>query len=1353
MDAGLLFGLASLAAYYPFYKLNKDTAEKVNERGNTGRRLHRTPISGDIINIPGSTSSQLPNNCIGGIINPLNGVCVCEDPNKRIDDAGICECMLGYTKSDNGSSLCVKIPCEGGSISAKKCICDIDGQIPNVEGICQCPNGMSVYNGKCITCLGGSINDFGNCVCDISSQTPNIYGVCVCPTGGEFNDRCVACIGGRIDKKGICECNEPGQIPDSTGKCGCVVGGLFNNKCVSCANGTINAIDGTCECNDGYSFTKYGTCIATTIAGCENGSYDQVTGLCSCPSNMQLVGTKCICNDSGADSNNHCACLPGKEKNASGLCQTIQCSGGTLTDGICQCSGGKVSINGVCVCGTKGTYLFNNKCTLCDGTVLNDKCICDDTIIAGRSIDQQTGECACVASTKPGFTSYVFKDISGNRKCRECDGELLSQVGYSTCTCRNGQVLNSDGICVCDTNYYQFIKNGIKTCVKCDGNINTSGECVCNIYGQSPSLSNGLCECTNSNEYTFTNSSGVSKCVLCSGSIITVNGIRTCACLNGQHANADGICECDPGKYYNTTLQNCVVCTGTLISNKCSCPVGMAIDTTLASGSRTGACVCLDSSNNYDPNADTANGCACKVGYIKRNGKCEPRTYYGGDPNSLSCPSTGTEYDAILDICKCVAPNNYVKADGTCVPCGQGILSSDKKSCICNPGYSFDTTYGCMPSPGTYYYNDSIVPCAGTVTTNSATSQSCTCNIQGQAINSGGVCACPIPNSYVSNGVCTVCNGTLSTVNNVTSCTTIQCLPGATAIGSGSCTCTNTSFIYNTVKGCVCPTDMALINNACVSCTSIYTIINTTKTNLITIYNILNNTQLPVYPILSASDITVLSDALNLITQYTSVTDQCTNLRSLLDGDVSTLSRTNVNIIPILSTCSLKYLHIIITQRNILNTIYNFVYQYIDSPNSLVSTMPYPEGRLKFFNTTIFPLAGLYYPSDATTLSLVECNPLSITLCAGNYKSFQMFKSSPANIVQLTNISTWTNFLRSNLNNYTGDTSPAINTVSNINGQAVNVFTGDSAYVLTDHSSAIHDLLINNFLKVRYPRRKPIFAGTTYTATFPSIKTNITDTYPVDTSVIDTDVFFDPYSITVGTTTTTYNYIEVMGMDELFTHFANINNITAVKGIINKEISQYSVFITKGGNPIKLASNPAWFNNLRNARWNRILKISAYITRKSPFTINPTTYPSGCYVIVTNSNSCNGAISVNNCIINDSVLFESYELYPKNNLKTDTITTGVSNGMKYIKFKFSDNDIDIQSVYVDIDKTLTPYNCKLSILVVNRNNIVLRTINIVSIINNKIFVDLTPHKVESEHYANKKYKFNLNIPLYNNIYE
>ena len=1127
-----------------------------------------------------------------------------------------------------------------------------------------------------IPCIGGYINKEKKCICTNPDQEyDEATKICKCKVGGEYNGKCVSCTNGKVDNKGICNC-EFGQIPNEGGICRCAVGGVFNSKCVSCADGAVNKLTGNCECNDGFLLSKDGECI--NYSSCANGTINS-DGDCVClvPSRMYIDPSgNCACKDPNADTSANCStCKQGYKLNELNTCSKITCVGGSAASGVCTCniSGQQVNDSGVCTC-LVGFYEFTNEagitiCAKCDGIVSGNSCTCSKS---DQHIDNITGVCKCPANT------YLF-----NNRCVACEGT----VSGTACICSNGKTINeTTGLCECGTNKYLNTNVTPNICVECTGGTIRSEKCIC------------------SGGKVANPDTTIGGCVCAKGSPPVID-------LNADF-DINGNCVCGSG--YTTSLAGCtgINCYGgTMDLAGCTCTIS---GTEAAPGINNG-CKCTDS-NKYITNSGECILCG-NGGTVLNNNSCTCVAPYEFNPTlGCVCPQ-GRYYSAPIGQCIQVAQNDIVNTDKSApakpqtVTCSvQGALTS----------YSQDGTCAC--ASGLFVYNNRCVRCDGTVTNGA-----CICSDpRRDPTGMGGNCVCSGVRGFTDGPTGCICNDSTKTVID-NRCVKISCIGGQ--IVEGVCICDDPINALPNENG-VCTCNLGYIKLTgdilCSPCTGVASFLSIMKGNLITMYGSLNAPVNNIYPTLNSAQSILFDTITTDLKKYLSALPTCT--LSDLNITLDTVGRsTNLSVytMPLSLTDLTTFdMYILVYQRSIINKAYNFTRSLMPDINNTgyntIENLPYGLGRLMFFDTTKFPTDIMYFtdsngiPTDPNK----RCSSLDCSNCESDCNLKQYVKNNSSALFTdssgtLSNNSIsilfWEKFMRTNVNNYVRDTSAFPATVT-----GSGIYSGPHAsevntYLVTNHISDQHNLLINNFLNVKLPRKKGQYSSSSsnYEDNFRLVSSSrITPYIPIpgicdilyplfDKSLIGIQKRYRNEDNNAGYSS--YSYI-----DGIYPFILDIDNNS---GVLQDSDNGWLIAISSAskafyGNMSKYLNNSAvsiFQNKISNKRSSyRYINI---------FSIPNTTLHS--------------TLSIEDClIISNGIIFdyEKFFIYPCVNYsmigftdKTDDskLITDITNGIKYIKLAYNTQFYPIDKIVIKFDISIINANTPISIMLIDDNEIIL----------------------------------------------
>jgi len=570
----------------------------------------------------------------------VNGECVCTDTSKKPDENGICKCIEGTYENENhqcescgptcskcrSATECEKCV-EGRSLKLENgvCICEDTDRRPNEEGICKCREGTYEEGNKCVLCdetcskcssatqceickeeKGLKLVD-GKCECTDSNRKPDSTGICQC-IEGTYEDpeshqcvpcgktcskcssatQCERCVEGRNLKleNGVCMCEDTARKPNEEGICQCLEGtyeNTENHQCTPCGPTCSKCRSATeCEkCIEGRSLKlENGVCICEDTDRRPNEE-----GICKCREGTYEEGDKCVlCDETCSKCSSATQCEICKEE-----------KGLYLVDGKCECTDSmrKPDNNGTCQC-IDGTYENeeNHQCTSCNptcskcssathceecvkerGLILeNNQCICEDS---NRRPDEE-GICQCIDGTYENGNQCKPCDVTCSKcssatQCEECkEGGGLHLVD-NKCECTDtSKQPDENGICQCIEGTYENENHLCISCgpicskcssaTKCEKCVEDRGlklendKCVCNDPNREFD-DNYLCQC----KVTFFEDYEDHQCKPCPVECGSCNqGIKCTTCKDPKSYISDGTCICEYG--YLMNAGKCFLC-------------------------------------------------------------------------------------------------------------------------------------------------------------------------------------------------------------------------------------------------------------------------------------------------------------------------------------------------------------------------------------------------------------------------------------------------------------------------------------------------------------------------------------------------------------------------------------------------------------------------------------------------------------------------------------------------------------------------------------------------------------------------------------------------------------------------
>lgn len=660
----------------------------------------------------------VPQNCVSMSDFTLCSHGVCEETE---DGLGMCVCSEGYVLINNHCYY------EGCVVEGSDTICSDFGECVDAEEdmACECDEahagqtchecseGSLLLNGKCVppACLsedGLECGDHGTCEfngelysCNCDSGYTRVPNFGCLPSGcTSFADDGVLC-----DNHGDCIQDE------STGhfSCQCYEGFEYlyptcmPSACLFVKDDVVtvcsgrgacleNSEDGSyyCECEEIYAGDK--------CSECSEGSYPSYDGLDCVPESCMVViptnGSLVECGGVGMCQligPGFYGCNCGLSYIASnGFCYTLECVSDLDEAGqpIGFCGGhGVCTLTEDCICepGWAG-YRCTEESVGCgedelqiDGECVSKKCVIypgeleDPNICGGNGtcvLDSDSGAFGCQCfegftfTKKLGCVPAKCYSSADNALCPNGECVFDEASGEYGCECNRGYVV-VDSLCVSKDCIYTT-PEGVDTAC------NSQGECV--LQGTA-----WVCSCNSIHNGTY--------CEECSVLAMEMDGVCIHAdCLteypNGtvSQCNGAGLCTLTPNGYRCECESGAFSDAGQCGHEECVAPGGEGENPTLCS----------------DHGACDSDACKCYPGFSGEKCEdvhivCKPGQVLAGH---LCTPESCAGYDYLY---------------GKYEPCGNhGVCSGvgPLAYCICQPGYTLDDYYGCVPKACGYDSGD-----------------------------------------------------------------------------------------------------------------------------------------------------------------------------------------------------------------------------------------------------------------------------------------------------------------------------------------------------------------------------------------------------------------------------------------------------------------------------------------------------------------------------------------------------------------------------------------------------------------------------------------------------------------------
>ncbi|KAL4507640.1 hypothetical protein ABPG73_012328 [Tetrahymena malaccensis] len=582
--------------------------------------------------------------CIQSIANcqTYSSTCLCQS------------CNTGYTVI-NGSCIQVIVNCQTYSTNGQCSVCNSGYTLCNgqcIQSIANCQTQSSTC--LCSQCISGYITNNGNCIQQINNCQK--YST---------NDQCSVCVSGYTLCNGQCiQSIANCQTYSSTCLCSqCISGYITNNgNCIQQINNCQTySTNGQCSvCNSGYTLCN-GQCIQS-ITNCQTYSS---TCLCqSCNTGYTVINGSCIqgiVNCQTYSTNGQCSVCNSGYTLCNGQCiQSIaNCQTYSSTCLCSQCISGYITNNGNCIQQINNCqkYSTNDQCSVCVSgyTLCNGQCI--------QSIANcQTYSSTCLCqSCNTGYTV-----INGS-----CIQVIVNCQTYSTngqcLVCNSGYTVNND-LCIQSKNNCQTYSS-TGQCSQCvSGYTTNNGQCIqqinnCQTYSSNDQCSNCI------QGYTLSNG----QCIQSIANCQTYSSIGQCqTCVRGYTLNSGNsqkqCVSCDPGKYFDTSSQNCIICIKDMTNN--------------------GQCVAQCASNQfYDKVNLQCLNCSAQ-NQCKPNIPCNSQQYYDQNKTQcISCDKSCLKCQGPLSTDCIQCQSNYLLLQGKCVincEIGQYYDQSTQSCQLCN---------------------------------------------------------------------------------------------------------------------------------------------------------------------------------------------------------------------------------------------------------------------------------------------------------------------------------------------------------------------------------------------------------------------------------------------------------------------------------------------------------------------------------------------------------------------------------------------------------------------------------------------------------------------------------------------
>ncbi|EKX31555.1 hypothetical protein GUITHDRAFT_149224 [Guillardia theta CCMP2712] len=739
--------------------------------------------------------------CLPGYYASYQGGCV-SCPRGSYKDSlsnDLCTpCDFGtYLGSTGGTAASDCVPCAVGSttrdqgqFSPFSCVCDVGYTGKDGSQACTaCPSGKfktTMGSDPCENCTAYSPE------CDTCDVNQVIQYSFICEDCNNF--RCITCPEGTYRSQRF---------------------GLYPS-CYTCPGNSSSPAGSTaitdCVCNDG--FTGVITSDSSVCTPCSLGSFATGGGPCNpCPDPY-------FWTDGHAGSIDDCFCRYGRYKVVIGIYSHCQdCPDGQFSvDGLtCSaCPTGFVGATGSAGCVCPADYYSGYNSIVYNMITFEGFCSRGviSSPVAQFSVQSSLNErgLRCSVTIRGSLTDSLVSIENIILSYGSANRFVMSYSGHAACEgLETYSALSFTGV---DISGFHFLKNEGTRCIRVDIyksdhsdiSVDFNIKSICKPCPAFSSLAAGTVDQT--------------SCSCNSGYVLLQGNCYLSTCAAGTYVVQNSCVNC-PANTYKTTstalYSDCLPCPahstsppGSTSRSMCSCNAGYF------GLSAQGECEDCPA-GTYQPSAGQTVCESCSPGFTTEVIAAT------SEDDCLCPPGTGQEIDAVLGAVCRPCPLGTYKAVAGASGCRECLLtkttlqtsSTSPFDCVCLPAFQPDVAGNCYPCPEGHYKaeagNSPCIPCVNGVISSDGTACICARGYAGSSPTGTETCtACPAGMSkpFTGPGECSAClPGQYSP--NPASSACIDCAPGFFSPGNvSSCTqCplnTTTGSSDRSISDCVC---------------------------------------------------------------------------------------------------------------------------------------------------------------------------------------------------------------------------------------------------------------------------------------------------------------------------------------------------------------------------------------------------------------------------------------------------------------------------------------------------------------------------------------------------------------------